>query len=58
MRVSAVDEGEDQYSCQTEVNISGHVFRGILYDQGAETHYAAQGKGKPSLLLVELSMQP
>ncbi|XP_073127430.1 protein EXPRESSION OF TERPENOIDS 1-like [Henckelia pumila] len=47
VRVSAIDEGEDQYAYQTEVNISGHVFKGILYDQGADhTHYAAAAAGE------------
>ncbi|PKI69988.1 protein SHI RELATED SEQUENCE 1-like [Punica granatum] len=38
VRVSSSDEGEDQeqYAYQTAVNISGHVFKGILYDQGPE----------------------
>ncbi|GFQ03491.1 protein shi related sequence 5 [Phtheirospermum japonicum] len=36
VRVSAVDEGDEQFAYQTAVNIGGHVFRGILYDQGPE----------------------
>ncbi|XP_073290863.1 protein SHORT INTERNODES-like [Primulina huaijiensis] len=45
VRVSAIDEGEDQYAYQTEVNISGHVFKGILYDQGVDqTHYTVAGE--------------
>lgn len=39
VRVSAVDDAEEQFAYQTAVNISGHVFKGILYDQGAEGHY-------------------
>lgn len=37
VRVSS-DEGEDhdQYAYQTAVNIGGHVFKGILYDQGPD----------------------
>ncbi|KAL8473808.1 hypothetical protein ACS0TY_030603 [Phlomoides rotata] len=42
VRVTA-DEAEDQYAYQTAVNISGHVFKGILYDQGTENHYMAAG---------------
>lgn len=42
VRVSgAVNEGEDQLAYQTAVNISGHVFKGILYDQGTEGQYVA-----------------
>ncbi|MCL7029159.1 hypothetical protein MKW94_026357 [Papaver nudicaule] len=40
VRVSAMDEAEEQYAYQTAVNIGGHVFKGILYDQGPESHYA------------------
>ncbi|KAH6791472.1 hypothetical protein C2S51_006478 [Perilla frutescens var. frutescens] len=43
VRVSAIDDAEDQYAYQTAVNISGHVFKGILYDQGTETQYMAAG---------------
>ncbi|KAE8665199.1 Protein SHORT INTERNODES [Hibiscus syriacus] len=31
------DIDDDQYAYQTAVNIGGHVFKGILYDQGPET---------------------
>ncbi|KAK6125703.1 hypothetical protein DH2020_040553 [Rehmannia glutinosa] len=41
VRVSAIDDAEDQYAYQTAVNISGHVFKGILYDQGTEAQYMA-----------------
>ncbi|XP_027767833.1 protein SHI RELATED SEQUENCE 3-like [Solanum pennellii] len=34
VRVSSVDNMVDQYAYQTSVNIAGHVFKGILYDQG------------------------
>ncbi|XP_073317013.1 protein EXPRESSION OF TERPENOIDS 1-like [Primulina huaijiensis] len=44
VKVSAIDDAEDQYAYQTEVNISGHVFKGILYDQGSESHYMAAGE--------------
>ncbi|KAL1569527.1 protein EXPRESSION OF TERPENOIDS 1-like [Salvia divinorum] len=44
VRVSAIDDAEDQYTYQTAVNISGHVFKGILYDQGTETQYMAAGE--------------
>ncbi|KAL8474924.1 hypothetical protein ACS0TY_031368 [Phlomoides rotata] len=40
VRVSgAIDDAQDQFAYQTAVNISGHVFKGILYDQGLESHY-------------------
>ncbi|KAE8714421.1 Protein SHORT INTERNODES [Hibiscus syriacus] len=38
VKVNAVDGvDENQYAYQTAVNIAGHVFKGILYDQGPET---------------------
>ncbi|KAJ6671423.1 PROTEIN SHI RELATED SEQUENCE 3 [Salix viminalis] len=35
-RVSSIDEAVDQLAYQTSVNIGGHVFKGILYDQGPD----------------------
>ncbi|KAK8944111.1 hypothetical protein KSP39_PZI008308 [Platanthera zijinensis] len=37
VRVSPLDDAEDQFAYQTAVNIGGHVFKGILYDQGLES---------------------
>lgn len=36
VRVTAVDDGEDEYAYQAVVKIGGHVFKGFLYDQGEE----------------------
>ncbi|KAL6215713.1 hypothetical protein ACLB2K_015141 [Fragaria x ananassa] len=36
VRVSAMDDVEEQYAYQTAVNIGGHVFKGLLYDQGLD----------------------
>lgn len=36
VRVSSHDDAVDQYAYQTSVKIGGHVFKGILYDQGPE----------------------
>lgn len=36
VRVSSIDDGDEQYAYQTSVNIKGHLFKGILYDQGPE----------------------
>ncbi|KAG1360638.1 putative protein SHORT INTERNODES [Cocos nucifera] len=36
VRVSPVDEAEDEYAYQTAVSIGGRLFKGILYDQGPE----------------------
>ncbi|GMH06510.1 hypothetical protein Nepgr_008350 [Nepenthes gracilis] len=43
VRVSSIEYGEDQYAYQTAVSIGGHVFKGILYDQGPEGSYTAAG---------------
>lgn len=45
VRVSAMDDAEEQYAYQTAVNIAGHVFKGILYDQGVESRYHSGGGG-------------
>ena len=39
VRVSSIDMPDDQYAHQTAVNIRGHVFRGILYDQSPDGNY-------------------
>ncbi|WCJ35272.1 SHI-related sequence 5 [Euphorbia peplus] len=38
VRVSSVDDADEQFAYQTAVNIGGHVFKGILYDQGTDHH--------------------
>ncbi|KAK6938897.1 hypothetical protein RJ641_032405 [Dillenia turbinata] len=45
LRVSGIDDPEDQLAYQTAVNIGGHVFKGILYDHGPEGRY---GPGESS----------
>lgn len=37
VRVTAVEDGEDEFAYQAVVKIGGHVFKGFLYDQGVET---------------------
>ncbi|KAG2705773.1 hypothetical protein I3843_05G063400 [Carya illinoinensis] len=51
IRVSSVDDAVAEYAYQTSVEIGGHVFKGMLYDQGPESRYAA---GESS----SLSLQP
>ncbi|XP_031251518.1 protein LATERAL ROOT PRIMORDIUM 1 [Pistacia vera] len=36
VRVTAVEDGEDEYAYQAVVKIGGHVFKGFLYDQGVD----------------------
>lgn len=37
VRVTAVEDGDDEYAYQACVTIGGHLFKGFLYDQGAGT---------------------
>ncbi|XWS33816.1 hypothetical protein CRYUN_Cryun22dG0115300 [Craigia yunnanensis] len=39
VRVSSIEDADDQYAYQTAVNIGGHAFKGILYDHGPESGY-------------------
>ncbi|MCD7459080.1 protein of unknown function (DUF702) [Datura stramonium] len=48
VKVSAIDDAEDQYAYHTAVNIGGHLFKGILYDQGPEGRYCGGGGGESS----------
>ncbi|XP_022015721.1 protein SHI RELATED SEQUENCE 5 isoform X1 [Helianthus annuus] len=48
VRVSAMDEAEEQLAYQTAVNIGGHVFKGILYDHGVEGRYNHPAGGDSS----------
>ena len=58
VNVDGVDQSHDQYAYQTAVSIGGHVFKGILYDQGPEgstststrTTYCLTGAGDRSTL--------
>ncbi|MQL77908.1 hypothetical protein Taro_010323, partial [Colocasia esculenta] len=34
VRVTTMDDGEDEYAYQAMVRIGGHIFKGFLYDQG------------------------
>lgn len=46
VRVTGIDDSDDQLAYQTAVNIGGHVFKGILYNQGPETsNYNMSGAG-------------
>ncbi|XP_021907881.1 protein SHI RELATED SEQUENCE 1 isoform X1 [Carica papaya] len=39
VRVSGIDDSDEQLAYQTAVKIGGHVFKGILYDHGSESGY-------------------
>ncbi|TYJ33041.1 hypothetical protein E1A91_A05G075500v1 [Gossypium mustelinum] len=36
VRVTAIEEGEDEFAYEAVVKIGGHVFKGLLYDQGVD----------------------
>lgn len=36
MRVTSIEDGEDEYAYQATVTINGHLFKGFLYDQGPD----------------------
>ncbi|KAI3432043.1 uncharacterized protein J3R85_007711, partial [Psidium guajava] len=44
VRVSAMDDADEEFAYQTAVNIGGHMFRGILYDQGPEGQFGVAGE--------------
>ncbi|KAH7415114.1 hypothetical protein KP509_14G028100 [Ceratopteris richardii] len=36
LRITGVMDGQTEYGYQTEIQVGGHTFKGILYDQGTE----------------------
>ncbi|MBA0676463.1 hypothetical protein Goari_017939 [Gossypium aridum] len=47
-----MDDEDEEFAYQTAVNIAGHVFKGILYDQGPESHYTGGGESSQQLNLI------
>ncbi|KAL8098457.1 protein SHI RELATED SEQUENCE 1-like [Apium graveolens] len=45
VNVRAMDDAAEQYAYQAAVNIGGHVFKGLLYDQGPENRYLGAAGG-------------
>ncbi|KAK6256822.1 hypothetical protein QUC31_000281 [Theobroma cacao] len=52
VKVSAMDDADEEFAYQTAVNIAGHVFKGILYDQGPESRYTSGGESSQPLDLI------
>lgn len=48
VRMSGMDDAEEEFAYQTSVNIAGHVFKGILYDHGPESRYTTMEGGEGS----------
>ncbi|GMI96833.1 SHI-related sequence 5 [Hibiscus trionum] len=52
VKVSAMDDVDEEFAYQTAVSIAGHVFKGILYDQGPENRYTDGGESSQQLNLI------
>ncbi|KAE8677093.1 protein SHI RELATED SEQUENCE 5-like isoform X2 [Hibiscus syriacus] len=52
VKVSAIDDVDEEFAYQTDVSIAGHVFKGILYDQGPENRYTGGGESSRRLNLI------
>ncbi|GMJ15427.1 SHI-related sequence 5 [Hibiscus trionum] len=52
VKVSAMGDVDEEFAYQTSVSIAGHVFKGILYDQGPENRYTSGGESSPQLNLI------
>jgi len=50
VQVRSMDDAVNEVAYQTSVNIGGHVFSGILYDQGPEQGYNNKGESSNSLV--------
>lgn len=48
VRMSGMDDADEELAYQTSVNIAGHVFKGILYDHGPDSRYTAMEGGEGS----------
>ncbi|XP_078442826.1 protein SHORT INTERNODES-like [Wolffia australiana] len=48
VRMSAVDDMDDQFAYQTTVSIGGHLFKGLLYDQGPDSQSSQPGDASSS----------
>lgn len=40
VRVTGVEDGENEFAYQATVKIGGHIFKGVLYDQGVDNGQA------------------
>ncbi|RWR79156.1 protein SHI RELATED SEQUENCE 1 isoform X2 [Cinnamomum micranthum f. kanehirae] len=60
VRVSGIDDPDEQYAYQTAVSISGHVFKGILYDHGPDSsHYSAgEASTSPAVISGRMGSNP
>ncbi|KAF9623123.1 hypothetical protein IFM89_037639 [Coptis chinensis] len=57
VRVSGMNDTDDEFAYQAAVNIGGHVFKGLLYDQGPEGE-SSSGGAQRNLIAPVLRRQP
>ncbi len=50
VRLMGVEDGENEFAYQATVKIGGHIFKGVLYDQGVDNGQAAAAAPSPSAL--------
>ncbi|XP_039141544.1 protein SHORT INTERNODES-like [Dioscorea cayenensis subsp. rotundata] len=48
VRVSPIDDADDELAYQTSISIAGHVFKGILYDQGPDSTPSSSSDPNPN----------
>ncbi|KAI0497476.1 hypothetical protein KFK09_020704 [Dendrobium nobile] len=53
VRVTSIDDGEDEYAYHAKVNIGGHVFKGFLYNQGFDEGICTDLTGTSTAVDVE-----
>ncbi|XP_072960286.1 protein SHI RELATED SEQUENCE 1 [Typha angustifolia] len=55
VRVSPVEEGEEEIAYQTAISVGGHVFKGILYDQGPATRHSESSSSSAAAAAATLA---
>ncbi|CAM6076436.1 unnamed protein product [Sphagnum tenellum] len=50
VRLMGVEDSENEFAYQATVKIGGHIFKGVLYDQGVDNGQAAAAAPSPSAL--------
>ncbi|RDX58631.1 Protein SHI RELATED SEQUENCE 3, partial [Mucuna pruriens] len=50
VQVRSMDDAVNEIAYQTSVNIGGHVFSGLLYDQGPDQSYSNRGESSTGLV--------
>ncbi|KAK4713524.1 hypothetical protein R3W88_019431 [Solanum pinnatisectum] len=56
--ISAVDDTQEQYAYQTSVSIGGHIFKGMLYDQGPAGGETSSSSAVPPQVSINAMFDP